>query len=108
MPRWSSTKSRVLISADLLFFEVDAGDCEATGRILSEFRGKVSIPASIRKPQEYYRNNTWASLQLIEQAMRSGVEAFIFSSTAAVYGHSSTEAFRENAATEQAHPYGHS
>lgn len=111
-----STGSRSLIPTGIPFFQVDAADCESTGRILSDFgckavmhlAGSVSISESLARPHEYYRNNTSASIQLIEQAMRSGVEVFIFSSTAAVYGHGSAEPVREDAATSPAHPYGRS
>ena len=37
-------------------------------------------------PLKYYRNNTATSRNLIEAAVKGGVERLIFSSTAAVYG----------------------
>jgi UDP-glucose 4-epimerase len=50
------------------------------------FAASVVVPESIAEPLRYYRNNTANFRSLIEIAIRSGVQRFIFSSTAAVYG----------------------
>ena len=50
------------------------------------FAGSIIVPESVRDPAKYYRNNTLASLNLIECCCAAGVSEFIFSSTAAVYG----------------------
>ncbi len=44
------------------------------------------VPDSVSDPLGYYRNNTVNSRALIEEAVKGGVQHFIFSSTAAVYG----------------------
>ena len=44
------------------------------------------VPDSVRDPLGYYRNNTINTRALLEVAVATGVQRFIFSSTAAVYG----------------------
>ena len=78
----------------------DAGDMELVGRLIREhaiteiihFAGSAIVPESVSDPLKYYRNNTATSRNLIEAAVRGGVKAFIFSSTAAVYGNPSSDA----------------
>ena len=50
------------------------------------FAGSIVVPESVADPLGYYNNNTVKSRALIEAAVATGVEHFIFSSTAAVYG----------------------
>ncbi len=50
------------------------------------FAGSVVVPDSMRDPLAYYRNNTMTTRSLLNVAVRCGVNRFIFSSTAAVYG----------------------
>ena len=70
------------------------------------FAGSTLVSESIRTPLQYYRNNTANSTTLIECAINAGVRRFIFSSTSAVYGKSSTIPIHEDAKTEPASPYG--
>jgi UDP-glucose 4-epimerase len=72
----------------------DMGDQDLVGRVIGEhgvkaiahFAAKIVVPESVADPLGYYLNNTVKSRALIEAAIRGGVEHFIFSSTAAVYG----------------------
>lgn len=48
--------------------------------------GSLLVAESVIDPLMYYYNNTEASRLLIEEAVHSGIERFIFSSSAAVYG----------------------
>ena len=50
------------------------------------FAGSIVVPESMRDPLNYYRNNTMATRNLLNVAVKTGVRRFIFSSTAAVYG----------------------
>jgi UDP-glucose 4-epimerase len=56
----------------------------------------------------YYLNNVSNARTLIEAAIRAGVKAFIFSSTAAVYGETRAEAISEESALAPISPYGRS
>src|SRR3979409_2199789 len=51
------------------------------------FAVSVVVPDSMRDPLAYYRNNTTTTRSLLNAAVKCGVNSFIFSSTAAVYGH---------------------
>jgi len=46
----------------------------------------ISVPESVDNPVKYYYNNTSKSIKLLEKAKRYGVNNFVFSCTAAVYG----------------------
>ena len=46
----------------------------------------ISVPESVDNPLKYYYNNTSKSIKLLERAKKFGVNRFILSSTAAVYG----------------------
>lgn len=70
------------------------------------FAGSIVVPESIVDPLKYYRNNTANSRTLIERAVRGGVENFIFSSTAAVYGMPDADMVDEDAVLKPISPYG--
>ena len=48
--------------------------------------GSAIVPESVADPCKYYRNNTCASLSLIDACLRNNIKRFVFSSTSAVYG----------------------
>jgi UDP-glucose 4-epimerase len=79
-----------------------------TGNIetIIHFAGSIVVPDSVRDPLGYYLNNTVKSRGLIASAVRHGVENFIFSSTAAVYGEPESVPVTEDAATVPVSPYG--
>jgi UDP-glucose 4-epimerase len=72
------------------------------------FAGSIVVPESIADPLGYYHNNTVKSRALIEAAVASGVEHFIFSSTAAVYGMAKETPVDETAPLDPMSPYGSS
>lgn len=72
------------------------------------FAGSIVVPDSVRDPLSYYANNTVASRALIEAAVAAGVQHFIFSSTAAIYGDGSDKPLDEDAHKAPANPYGRS
>ena len=94
----------------------DMGDEDLVGRVLREhrvdaiahFAAKIVVPDSVADPLGYYLNNTVKSRALIEAAVRGGVERFIFSSTAAVYGDVDTKPVGEDRAPGPVSPYGRS
>lgn len=94
----------------------DVGDRGLLGRLLREhrigavlhFAGSIVVPESVARPLAYYRNNTSNSLSLIEACVASGVRAFVFSSTAAVYGEPARVPVPEDAPTRPLNPYGRS
>jgi UDP-glucose 4-epimerase len=68
----------------------------------------VVVPDSMRDPLAYYRNNTMATRSLLNAAVKCGVNRFIFSSTAAVYGNPDQVPVPEHAPTRPLSPYGSS
>ena len=98
----------------VLFVEGDVGDEALVGRILSEhridailhFAGSIVVPDSIADPLGYYFNNTVKSRSLLAAAVAHGVQNFIFSSTAAVYGTPREVPIAEDAPLQPISPYG--
>src|SRR6201997_1551099 len=72
------------------------------------FAGSVVVPDSMRDPLAYYRNNTMTTRSLLNVAVRCGINRFIFSSTAAVYGNPEQMPVPEIAPTRPLSPYGSS
>ena len=94
----------------------DFGDSDLVARILREheieaiahFAARIVVPDSVRDPLGYYLNNTAKARNLIETAIAGGVRQFIFSSTAAVYGETSSEPVSEDTPLDPISPYGRS
>lgn len=72
------------------------------------FAGSVVVPESTRDPLLYYRNNTMTTRSLLNAAVKCGVNRFIFSSTAAVYGNPDSVPVPEHAPTRPLSPFGSS
>lgn len=73
------------------------------------FAGSVVVPESIENPLKYYENNTGKTRDLLEIVNEFGLDKFIFSSTAAVYGEPLTAGpIREDAMLNPMSPYGSS
>lgn len=72
------------------------------------FAAKIVVPDSVADPLGYYLNNTAMARTLIECAVKGGVEHFIFSSTAAVYGETKSNPVSETDPLTPMSPYGRS
>ncbi|HEY4836055.1 MAG TPA: UDP-glucose 4-epimerase GalE [Bradyrhizobium sp.] len=72
------------------------------------FAGSVVVPDSMRDPLAYYGNNTMTTRSLLNAAVKCGVNRFVFSSTAAVYGNPDHVPVPEHAPTRPLSPYGSS
>ncbi|MGD0144006.1 MAG: UDP-glucose 4-epimerase GalE [Rhizomicrobium sp.] len=111
-----STGVRSLVSNDAVFIRGDAGDQSLIRQIVREhgidivfhLAGSVVAPESVAHPLLYYRNNTAVSQSLIEACLTEGVNQFIFSSSAAVYGLPTSGAATESSPTNPLTPYGRS
>jgi UDP-glucose 4-epimerase len=94
----------------------DTGDQSLVASLIAQhgvtaimhFAASIVVPASVRDPLNYYRNNTVNSRALIETAVKAQVEHFIFSSTAAVYGDARVVPIDEDSPTQPMSPYGSS
>ncbi|CAO3439877.1 UDP-glucose 4-epimerase GalE [Azospirillum doebereinerae] len=111
-----STGRRAAVPGNVPFVQGDAADPALVGRVLRDhavgsvmhFAGSIIVPESVERPLDYYRNNTLTSHSLIESCVRAGVERFIFSSTAAVYGMPERLPIDEDTPTRPINPYGSS
>lgn len=109
-----STGHRRLVSDKATFIEGGLEDIDRLTacirdhdvREIIHFAGSIIVPESVANPLKYYRNNTAVSRSLIEVAVTEGVERFIFSSTAAVYGNVGNDPVSEDAPTLPVSPYG--
>jgi len=70
------------------------------------FAGSIVVPDSVTDPLGYYNNNTVKSRSLIATAVRNGIQNFIFSSTAAVYGDATENPIVETTPLNPVSPYG--
>lgn len=94
--------------------EGDVADRDLVRGILRRYRVKsvvhlaahTVVSESVADPLRYYRNNTSASCALIESCVAEGVERFIFSSSAAVYGAPDVDPVTERTPTNPVNPYG--
>lgn len=76
------------------FVQGDVGDRVMLDRVFQEgafdgvmhFAAFIEAGESMRIPEVYFRNNTANALTLLTSMLEHGIDRFIFSSTAAVYG----------------------
>jgi len=96
--------------------EGDTGDRERVRGVLRDrnidivmhFAAHIVVPESVADPLKYYGNNTCCTRNLLECCQLEGVNRFVFSSTAAVYGIPETTMIDESVATAPINPYGRS
>jgi len=110
----STGRRETLAGRDVRLVVGDVGDGELLRDLLAGQRiravvhlaGAIRVPESIRKPLLYSRKNTVNSVALIEACVAADVAAFVFSSTAAVYGTPERNPVTEDAPTRPLSPYG--
>jgi UDP-glucose 4-epimerase len=74
--------------------------------VVMHFAAKIVVPESVEKPLLYYENNVAGSLSLLQAVARHGVDKFVFSSSAAVYGIPGTAVVTEDTPLMPINPYG--
>ncbi len=92
----------------------DTGDAALLDSLFAEheidtvmhFAAHTIVPESVADPLKYYRNNTANSRTLLAACQKHGVQHFVFSSTAAVYGIPPDGKASETTPTEPINPYG--
>ena len=105
---------RGLTSSDLVVVEGDAGDPDVLDPVFSShridsvvhFAALKSVAESVGDPLGYYRSNLGSVIALAAAAVERGVERLVFSSSATVYGTTSTLPVTEDAPTVPESPYG--
>jgi UDP-glucose 4-epimerase len=110
-----STGKKENVNTKASFFESDVTDKEAVKKIFEEFKpeavhhlaAQASVRISTENPQEDVRINVIGIINLLSQAIESGVKKFIFSSTGgAIYGDGVERPTVETATEDPVCPYG--
>ncbi|KQT34593.1 UDP-glucose 4-epimerase [Methylophilus sp. Leaf414] len=109
----SGHRSAVLGGA---FVEGDLADTECLEQVFKKYQPEavmhfasyIQVGESVRKPDIYYRNNVTNTLNLLDTMREHGVNKFIFSSTAAVFGEPDYVPINEAHPNRPLNPYGRS
>jgi len=73
---------------------------------IMHFAALINVGESVENPRKYFDNNVHRALRLLDAVIDAGIRRFIFSSTAAGYGHPSTVPIPETAPRQPVNPYG--
>jgi len=107
---------RSMVPARAEFIEGELADQSRLEQIFSadtfdgvmHFAALIEAGESMRHPELYFRNNSAATLTLLEAMLAKGVHRLVFSSTAAVYGEPESTPIREDAPLRPTNAYGES
>ena len=108
-------KIKEITKKDFAFYEADIQDREAMVKIFEEnpdiesvihFAGLKAVGESVEKPLEYYHNNVYGTLVLLEVMRQYGCKKIIFSSSATVYGDPASLPIKEDFPLSTTNPYG--
>jgi len=96
------------------FVQGDLADYELLVKTLKKYKigavmhfaGLIEVGESVKEPLEYYHNNVSNAQTLLSAMETVGVEKFVFSSTAAVYGRPKQVPITEDSPKEPINPYG--
>lgn len=111
-----STGVRRAVPEGVRLVEGDIADAALVQSVMREhaiadilhFAAKIVVPDSVADPLGYYEANTVKTRALLAAAIGAGLERFVFSSTAAVYGEPDVGVLDESVATAPINPYGRS
>ena len=109
-----STGHRASVPASASLEVGSYGDAELMDRLLERARvdailhcaARSLVGESLRDPARYYRDNVAGGIVLLEAARQAGVDRFVFSSTAAVYGIPDATPILEDAPLRPINTYG--
>lgn len=92
--------------ADRALMEKTLGEGRFDG--VMHFAALIEAGESMQRPEIYFRNNTAATLTLLEAMLATGHKRLVFSSTAACYGEPESTPILEDARLKPTNPYGES
>jgi UDP-glucose 4-epimerase len=92
--------------ADRALMETTLGEGRFDG--VMHFAALIEAGESMKRPEIYFRNNTAATLTLLEAMLATGHDRLVFSSTAACYGEPEKTPILEDARLHPTNPYGES
>jgi len=107
---------RSMVPSGAAFVEGDVADSKRLEELFADgsfagvmhFAALIEAGESMQKPEIYFRNNTAATLGLLEAMVRKNLTRLVFSSTAAVYGEPVSTPIEETAALSPTNAYGES
>jgi len=96
------------------FYQIDVTDEAKVEAILNNhkidgvihFAGLKAVGESVSKPLEYYYNNLVSTMMLSKMCVKYGVEKFVFSSSATVYGDQPSPLKEDMELKKTTNPYG--
>lgn len=96
------------------FYQTDIRDRSGMEKIFAEnaigsvihFAGLKAVGESVTKPLEYYDNNIYGTLVLLESMRKANVKKIVFSSSATVYGDPERLPIDEDCRLSTTNPYG--
>ncbi|WP_030912154.1 UDP-glucose 4-epimerase GalE [Streptomyces sp. NRRL F-5126] len=102
------------LPGDVPLVRGSVADRALVDRVLAEHKvtgvvhlaAKKQVGESVEQPLRYYRENVGGLTTLLEAVVAAGVRAFLFSSSAAVYGNPDTGLITERTPAEPINPYG--
>ena len=103
-----------IVNREITFYKADVCDKDAMRKIFSahkidaviNFAGYKAVGESVYKPLEYYENNIYGMLALLDVMREFGVKNLAFSSSATVYGNPHTVPITEDFPLSTTNPYG--
>jgi UDP-glucose 4-epimerase len=107
---------RAALPASARLIVGDIADRAVLERVFAEFQPQavmhfaafIEAGESMQRPEKYFRNNTANALTLLETVLAHGVQRFVFSSTAALYGTPEKTPIEEDARLQPTNAYGES
>ncbi|KUP04297.1 UDP-glucose 4-epimerase [Bacillus coahuilensis p1.1.43] len=103
-----------IVDKEVNFYEIDVTDAEAVDIIFRNYKidgvihfaGLKAVGESVEKPSEYYYNNIVSTMVLTKACQKYGVNKFVFSSSATVYGDNKVPFVETMALLPTTNPYG--
>lgn len=103
-----------LTGKDITFYKTDLTNEAAVNKVFSmhsfegviHFAGLKAVSESVKKPLDYYYNNTVATMVLCRMCLNYKVNKFVFSSSATVYGDNTSPLHEEMFLQPTNNPYG--
>lgn len=108
------TGFKKLIHPEATFYHGDLRDKKFLNTVFDQeniegiihFAANSLVGVSMKEPLEYYNNNVYGMIILLEVMKKHGVKHIVFSSTAATYGEPKQIPIKEDDETKPTNPYG--
>lgn len=114
--RRSLERVEAIVGQSVPFIEGDIRDAVLLDQLFREqtidsvvhFAGLKAVGESTEIPLDYYENNVWGTINLLQVMRRHGVKKLVFSSSATVYGDPASVPIHEDFPLSATNPYGRS